>query len=151
MGWFQPRRPNPEGKRARAPAPWRLCTEALRPRPCGKQSHAAQGREAVVHRRANPLQPQSRRAVTVSHRSYPQGVAFTWRPYRVIGDANSTAVAWITARVVGGEDLSAAADLIHNRVLYHGECSSDSLTEQLQGNFSLYFSWQLHHPTAPKL
>jgi hypothetical protein len=37
-------------------------------------------------------------AATVSHWSYPQGVAFTWRPYRVIGDANPTAVAWITAR-----------------------------------------------------
>ena len=30
---------------------------------------------------------------TVSHRSYPQGVAFTWQPYRVIGDTNPTAVA----------------------------------------------------------
>jgi hypothetical protein len=35
----------------------------------GKQSHAAQGREAVVHRRANPLQPQSRRG---SHGESPE-------------------------------------------------------------------------------
>jgi hypothetical protein len=32
-------------------------------------------------------------AAMVSHRSYPEGVAFTWRPYRVIGAANPTAVA----------------------------------------------------------
>jgi hypothetical protein len=35
----------------------------------GKQSHAAQGRETVVHRRANPLQPQSRRG---SHGESPE-------------------------------------------------------------------------------
>jgi hypothetical protein len=27
-------------------------------------------------------------STAVSHRSYPQGMAFTWRPYRVIGDVN---------------------------------------------------------------
>jgi hypothetical protein len=50
-------------------------------------------------RRAYRLQPQSRKAITVSHRSYPQGVAFTWRSYRVIGDVNHTAVARITAKI----------------------------------------------------
>jgi hypothetical protein len=35
----------------------------------GKQSHTAQGRKAVVHRRANPLQPQSRRG---SHGESPE-------------------------------------------------------------------------------
>jgi hypothetical protein len=35
----------------------------------GKQSHATQGREAVAHRRANPLQPQSRRG---SHGESPE-------------------------------------------------------------------------------
>ena len=38
-------------------------------------------------------------STTVSHRSYPQGMAFTWRPYRVISDVNHTAVARITARI----------------------------------------------------
>jgi hypothetical protein len=37
-----------------------------------RQSHAAQGREAAVHRRANLHQPQNKGATTVSHRSYPQ-------------------------------------------------------------------------------
>jgi hypothetical protein len=38
-------------------------------------------------------------STTVSHRSYPQGMAFTWRPYRVIGDVNHMAVVRITARI----------------------------------------------------
>ena len=56
-------------------------------------SHAAHGREAAV---AGELIRTSRKeegAAMVSHRSYPQGVAFTWRPYQVIGDANPTEVA----------------------------------------------------------
>ena len=39
------------------------------------------------------LAAKQKRKTTVSHRSYPQGVAFTWQPYRVIGDTNPTAVA----------------------------------------------------------
>jgi hypothetical protein len=58
----------------------------------------AQGREAVVTGEAIRSSRKAGGAATVSHRSYPQEVAFTWRPYRVIGDANPTAVARITAR-----------------------------------------------------
>jgi hypothetical protein len=56
-------------------------------------SHAAHGREAAVTGELICSSRKAEGAATVSHRSYPQGVAFTWRPYRVIGDSNPTAVA----------------------------------------------------------
>jgi hypothetical protein len=104
-------------------------------------SHAAHGREAAVTAELIRSSRKAEGAAMVSHRSYPKGVAFTWRPYRVIGDTNPTAVAWITVRVVGGEDFSAAADPIRSVTVPWRLTHSDSLSVLIEGNFSLNFIW----------
>jgi hypothetical protein len=131
-------------------APWRWWDGPRESRRHGRKARPRGARPGGGGRRwASRQQPQSRKIVMVSHRSYPQGVTFTWRSYRVIGDANPTAVTWITVR--GHRRRAVCAGGLIRWALYHGKTPSVSLTEQVQSSISPNFTPQLCPDSVPKL
>jgi hypothetical protein len=70
-------------------------------------------------------------STAVSHQSYPQGMAFTWRPYRVFGDVNHNG-----GGANHGEDRSSAVSPSRCRsnpfgTLYYRDAKSVCLTAKI--------------------
>jgi hypothetical protein len=104
--------------------------------------HAAQGRKVAVHRRSYLPSRTVDKKATVSHRNDLQLTAGkNLSPHVLIHPPRARVLnAGGTNRGGGVIDSGGKKPEILLQLLYHGEYSSDSLTEQLQGNFSLYFS-----------